>query len=125
MDFILISQSLSAHVKNVEILASILSDHSALLLNIDLFVDKKGPGFWKMDTSFLHHQDFKEAMSQAINQVIEKNKKEANDNLLSWEMIKNEIVGQTICYSARKIKEQNDIYDNVEKQIKEIENKID
>lgn len=125
LDFFLISESFSSLVKKSEILPSILSDHSVVLLDIALDADKRGPGFWKMNTKWINHPEFKQIMNEAIDSVLIKNQQEKLDPLLNWEMIKNEIVGVSIGFSVHKAKEQNKIFEEMEAKILQIENNID
>ena len=54
LDYWLISNSLQDLIKDVDIIAAIRTDHSAILLHLqELDECKRGSGFWKMNTSLL------------------------------------------------------------------------
>ena len=59
LDYWLISNSLQDLIKDADIIAAIRTDHSAILLHLqELEECKRGPGFWKMNTSILTDKIF-------------------------------------------------------------------
>lgn len=125
LDYFIISQSLESMVKQVDIMPSLISDHSPLLLKIQICQEQRGPGFWKMNTKWLNNKDYKEQVIDRIKQVVDKNKREKLDPQMNWEMIKNEIVSHNIQYSVLKAKENKADLKMLEEAISSIENKID
>ena len=50
LDYIFVSNSLQESVTQTEIIPSVLSDHSAVILKLGPLVgDKRGPGYWKFN----------------------------------------------------------------------------
>ena len=63
LDYWLISDTLQDLIKNVDIIAAIKTDHSAIALRLQGFEEtKKGQGFWKMNTSLLSDENFIQLM---------------------------------------------------------------
>jgi exonuclease III len=54
LDFFLISQRLMCSVTSANISVGYKTDHSLIEIRIALHFNPKGPGFWKLNTSFLN-----------------------------------------------------------------------
>ena len=109
LDYFLVSQELIPFAKKCDIVHAPESDHSAvsLILQSDHQNQKRGPGFWKFNTSLLKDETYVSALK--INFPIFKEKyKETQDLGLKWDLIKMEIRGFTIQYSKRKAKKNRD-----------------
>ena len=92
------------------------TDHSLIYLKLNLYDERRGPGFWKMNTSLLHDLDYIALVQQAIKDVIDiyavpgqdvrnQNIRLNIDDQLFFEMLKMEVRGRSISYSAKKKKE--------------------
>ena len=69
LDYWLISNSLQDLIKDVDIIAAIRTDHSAILLHLqELEECKRGPGFWKMNTSLLTDKIFVQKMKEKLEE---------------------------------------------------------
>ena len=105
LDMFICSRHLLYMTESAEIKPGIKSDHS--IINIKLSVQdlvKKGPGFWKFNSSLL----IDEAYIAKINEVIHncETKYEGIENkALKWDVIKCEIRSETISYASWKAKE--------------------
>ena len=90
LDYWLISDSLQDLIKNVDIIAAIKTDHSAIVLHLQGFEEtKKGPGFWKMNTSLLSDENFIQLMK--TNLEIWKEGKDFSDKRVAWDWIKYKV----------------------------------
>lgn len=107
IDFILISSCLLSRIVKTDIIATTISDHSALFLEIDLVDEKRGKGFWKFNESFLKNNEFCELIEKSIDEVLVKNVSENLDPLMNWEMIKNQVIGESIRFSVIKARDKN------------------
>lgn len=59
LDYWLISDTLQDSIKNVDMIAAIKTDHSAIVLHLqDVEETTRGPGYWKMNTSLLTDENF-------------------------------------------------------------------
>ena len=105
LDFFLASYGLFDKIKSSDIVPGYNSDHSSVILNIDLNKIIRGKGYWKLNCSHLQNQDYIDLIKQTIRNTVEINS-EANPNLL-WDTVKMAIRGESIKYGASKKKEIN------------------
>ena len=69
LDFFLITNNLLKFVKSSKILPSIRSDHSLIELNIRTEGPKRGPGTWKLNTSLLNDEEYKQKIKSLITEI--------------------------------------------------------
>ena len=105
LDYFLISNNLSNSVASCSQKASFKSDHSVVLLKLELKNEEKGPGYFKLNNSLLLDEEYKVKIRQCINEITTINK-DANPNTL-WELIKGNIRNETIKYATFKKKQNN------------------
>lgn len=125
IDFFLLTSTLVSRVERVDIIPSATSDHSILFLDISMEEEKRGRGLWRLNTRWLQNDDYKKLIQDSIDQVVIKNAKENLDPLMNWEMIKNEITGQTIKFSYQQAKVKNQEIGDLENKIASAQNSID
>ena len=120
LDFILLSYGLADKIENTDIVPGIKSDHSALTLSFVTVLHKKGPGYWKLNCSYLKDADFIEGVKNTISDTVELN---PNTNpMLLWDTIKCQIRGFSVNYSAKKKKSKINIIQVLEKRLQRLEN---
>lgn len=100
LDYFIISFGLSNLVESSHICPSILTDHSLIKIKICLENNPRGPGFWKFNCSLLSDQDYVQIVKHAIRETVAI-EDGINPDLL-WETIKLRIRTDTIQYSSRK-----------------------
>ena len=85
LDFWIISKDMMAKVVSTDIRPVLKGDHNAISLKLRLSDLSKGPGYWKLNTSLLTDENFK----QEIKAIIEKckNINEASE-VMKWETLK-------------------------------------
>ena len=105
LDYFLISDDLCNLTKKCDILLAPESDHSAVSIHIqsDILAQKKGPGFWKFNTTLLQDESYITALRENLPKFKEKYI-DLSDSGLKWDLIKMEIRGFTVKYSKRKAK---------------------
>ena len=105
LDFFLVSDDLCSQTKKCEILLAPESDHSAVSIHIqsDVLAQKKGPGFWKFNTTLLEDEVYISSLQENLPKFKEKYC-DLTDSGLKWDLIKMEIRGFTVKYSKRKAK---------------------
>ena len=101
------------------------SDHSAIVLNIQSFDQRKkpGPGFWKFNASLLEDKEYVEKMRQNIPAFIEKHRN-VLDLGLKWDVIKMEIRGFTVQYSKRRARLEKDKKNQLLIKLNELQEKL-
>ena len=68
LDFFIVSQSLMCNVTNTDILAGYKTDHS-VTIQIAIRSNPRGPGFWKLNTSFLSETEYINQIRATIESV--------------------------------------------------------
>ena len=101
LDYWLISDSLHDLVTRVDIIASIKTDHSAIVLELkEIEENCKGPGFWKLNTSLLANPEYVKTITSELPTWV----KEANDlsnNRIKWDWLKFKIKMSSIAFSKK------------------------
>ena len=100
----LISNSLQDLIKDVNIIAAIRTDHSAIFLHLQEIEEcQRGLGFWKMNTSLLTDENFVQKMKEKLDQW-KKEGEEFSDVRVAWDWIKYNVRLFTINYSKEVTK---------------------
>lgn len=125
IDFFLVSSALMADLVKSDIISTPISDNSALYLELKPSQGGRGKGFWKLNEKYLEQDEYVKLIEQSIERVLIKNQEEKLDPLMNWEMVKNEVVGQTIVYSVRKSKEEKVEFEQYQQRIQQLEEYLD
>ena len=139
LDFFLISETLMQSVNDLEILPSYRSDHSTVVLSIEINDFVKGKGLWKFNVSLLKDKAYINTVKKCIIDTKEQymlpvyNTEFIKDNInndmveftishkLFLEMLLMEIRGKTISYSAYRKKKEKEKEDSLVKEISSLE----
>ena len=108
LDYFLLSGELFYNVHSSFIKPSIKSDHSILILKINIFKEqKRGPGFWKFNTALLQDDVYIDVIRELIESLKITYAYILNHGL-KWDLIKSEIHQFTIdyCKTQAKIRRQ-------------------
>ena len=91
-----------------------------------LHSNQRGPGFWKLNTSFLSDIDYVNQIRTAIQEVLAEyeNDDDVNPALL-WEMIKLKVREQSLKYAADKKTKLNRKEEELEKRINVLQTLIE
>lgn len=138
LDFFLVSEIFMTSVENIDILPSYRSDHSTVVLSLKLNEFTKGKGLWKFNNSLLKDIEY----AKLIRDCIQHTKEQYMIPVYNIEYIRNNenfpiqmkisdqlfletlliiIRGKTISYSAFKKKQNNLREENLQKEIKLLE----
>ena len=97
-----------------------------ITLRLSLHSNSRGPGFWKLNTSFLTELEYINQIKTTIQETYDeyKNDESVNPSLL-WEMIKLKVREKTLRYSKNKTKQakQREIY--LEQTIARLQGELD
>ena len=97
------------------------SDHDIPYIIYQFTKEKRGPGFWKLNTSLLNEKEYCEVVIEAITE----HKKQTFDSpTKKLEFINMKVRGLSIRYSAWKKKAENNKLRAIEKKLQEIKNDI-
>ena len=126
LDFFLISTCLYSDVVKTEINPGYKTDHSIITLSLTTQANTRGPGLWKLSTSFLADINFVNEVKKVIKDTIDQYKEDKNvDDSLLWEMIKMNIRESSIKYGAIKKKHQKTKQILLEEQISVLEKEFE
>ena len=123
LDFWLISDVCREDIEGTDIIPSINSDHSAIILhfnNIDR--QKHGPSFWKFNASLLNDENFVLLINQSALLWLDEFK-EVIDKRVLWDLIKYRIRQVTINYSKEKARQRRQKIFDIENSRKVLEEK--
>jgi hypothetical protein len=119
--FFIISVGLSNITRKTDISYGFKSDHSFLSLEIDKQQLKRGTGFYKLNTSLLLDNNYKDNLQRLILEKSSMNKTQnINPNLL-WEFVKSDIRGYSIKYSSKIKKQESEDIKNKERELNSLE----
>ena len=71
-----------------DIVAGYKTDHSMISLSLGLTENIRGPGLWKLNTSFLSDEEYLKCIKNVILKTCDDYKDKDVDDALLWEMIK-------------------------------------
>ena len=96
----MISSSLIIAITNADILPGYSTDHSLITIHLAGNNNPRGPGFWKLNTSFLLDSEYIEIIKKTIHEVAMENTN--NDDVvvvLLWDTIKMHILSSSLKYA--------------------------
>ena len=101
LDYILVSDTFEQYVDKVQLAPGFRSDHSMLSIIVSIQQHKRGPGYWKLNTSFLKDAEYLEKMNALIEIELSQN---FSSFRTKWELLKLSAGGLTVQFTARKQK---------------------
>ena len=137
LDFFLITPDIHNRVVSTDIKTSLRSDHSLVSISLDFGLFKRGRGFWKFNTSLLHDHDYVQLVKQCIEHVLGiyriplhedtgiTEETFSIDYRTLFEMMKLEIRGKSISFSANKKRQTSKEENELENQINKLQKNID
>ena len=82
------SNTLQEPVTQIEIIPSVLSDHSTVILRLRPSVgDKRGPGYWKFNSSLVNDKLFVSQMNSKIEDYFHEIM-EISNPVIRWDFLK-------------------------------------
>ena len=123
IDYLLLSSNICNYVEECNILYGHRSDHSAITLTVIKKVPKRGPGFWKMNTSLLLHECNRQEIRKVIRSTIESHPDMNVCNL--WEYVKYSVKQKCIELSSKVRKDLKDNFQLLSKSIERLQTEFD
>ena len=124
MDYFLISDQLQEQIKTTEIIPSVQSDHSTLIMKIgSIRQEAKGQSYWKFNTSLVHDKSFVEMMKSEIVKY-DMELSEFNDPRIRWDYLKYRMRQFARRYSIDKARGHIEKRKDLEQKVKELESLI-
>ena len=119
LDFFVISFGLADRVECSDVKFGLLSDHSAICLDISFNNNPRGRGFWKYNCSLINDREYVDLVKTTVNTTVVDNA--GTDDILLWDTIKCQIRGATIKYSASKRKKKRNELLILENKLEELQ----
>ena len=121
MDYFLTSDQLQEQIKRIEIIPSVQSDHSTLIMKIgSIRQEAKGQSYWKFNTSLVYDKSFVELMkSEIVKYYTELS--EFNDPRIRWDYLKYRMRQFAWRYSIDKARGRREKRNDSEQKVKELE----
>ena len=97
-----------------------------ITLDLSLHTNRRGPGLWKLNTSFLTETGYVNLIKATIKEVQgEYEKDDMVNRALLWDMTKLKIREKSLQYTANKAKKTKDREVELEQAISKLELKMD
>ena len=114
------------NVTHTDISAGFKTDHSMVTIQVALHTNPRGPGFWKLNTSFLSETEYINQIKTTIEGIKDEyqNEKSLNASLL-WEMIRLKVREQGVRYAKTKKAKMLREEEELEKKINILQWQID
>ena len=110
------------NVKSTNITTGYKTDHSLIEVTIATHSNRRGPSFWKLNTSLLSEIDYINQIRVTIKNTQEEYKNDSFvDDALMWEMIKLKIREQSLKYSTVKKTKISRYEEELEKEINSLQ----
>ena len=103
LDYFMISSSLTTAITKADILPGYKTDHSLIIIHLASSSYPRGPGFWKLNTSFLLDSEYIELIKKTIDEIAEEYRN--NDDvhaIFLWDTMKMQIRSSSLKYAREK-----------------------
>ena len=91
-----------------------ITDHKALIHTMKISDNCRGPGYWKLNASFLHDAPYIEQVNKIIRNTL--HDETVDSHMIKWELFKLKVKEFSIRYGILKAKEKDNRIKDLEKQ---------
>ena len=117
LDLILITESMLQFVDLVVVNPGFRTDHSEVRVELKYKMNRRGPGYWKLNASLLQNPDYLEKINNLLD--IEMDQKHLYKSRKEhWEIIKLTVRGTSLQFAARKKKAIKNKLEVLERKLK-------
>ena len=103
LDYLMISSSLATAITNADILPGYKTDHSLITIHLASNSNPRGPGFWKLNTTFLLDSEYIELIKKTIDEEAKEYRNNDDvDAVLLWDTMKMQIGSSSLKYAREK-----------------------
>lgn len=124
IDYVLSTKSLINYVKSITIKDAPVPDHKAIICHLEFSNNKRGSGYWKLNTSILEENVYKQGILNVLQNTISQYQNVLCKRKL-WDMCKIRFKEFSIQYSVKRNKQLKSEVQNLELALTNIESKID
>ena len=122
LDYFLVTDTFRNLINKSTIQQGYKTDHSLISLNINFSIQKRGPGYFKLNNSLILDDNYNTNIIKCINDTVNSNRL-AKPEIL-WELIKGNIRNYTIKFASSKRKKEKEYEENLQNEINTLENLI-
>ena len=119
IDLALVSGGLDHNIEIVQYLSSIKTDHRAIYMVVDMVQHERGVGYWKLNCSLLHEQNYISLINTEIQRTLES--VIHKEPMEKWEVLKERIKKTSIEYSKSKSSEDKLVLAQLSESVNEFE----
>ena len=119
IDFVLISAGLDQKAKMVQYISSIMTDHRAIYLVLEMEASERGTGYWKFNNSLLQIKEYIDIMNKSIEQCLDEHK--TKSAACKWETLKVKIKKVSTEFARNKVTEDKLIIAQLSEKVNEYE----
>ena len=126
LDFFLVNQSVANIATLSDIYPGYKSDHSMMTFKLSLDSNPRGPGLWKLNTSFLTEINYVNQIKATVQEMRDEYREDDSVSLsLLWEMIKLKLGEKSLSYSKTRKKQTKQRETELEQKIAKLEEELD
>ena len=97
------SSTLNLKIWNADILPGYKTDHSLITIHLASNSNPRGPGFWKLNTTFLLDSEYIELIKKTIDEEAKEYRNNDDvDAVLLWDTMKMQIGSSSLKYAREK-----------------------
>ncbi len=122
IDFVFVSPSLIPYMAPIDILPILIFDHSPIMSKIQLSANTDKATRWRYNITLLTNPGFLTSLKAELMEFLVINRTECDNPQILWEITKCFIRGFCISFSFTLSKARNKHFNELEKQIKILEN---
>ena len=116
LDYMLVSESVVQFLDEIKVAPGFRTDHSMLCAEMEFNCKRRGPGYWKFNTSLLRDKDF----LQSINNLLDIELGQSNlydSKRQQWEVLKLTLRNSIIQYSTHRARSNRNKLEVLERKL--------
>ena len=122
IDYALISGGLDQHISYITYISSIMTDHRAMYMVVDLNLKERGNGYWKFNNQLLQNLEYLDYLNKEIEKCIASLKQKNPEE--KWEKLKERIKKKTIEFSRKNTSEEKLIISQLSEMVNDYESRL-
>ena len=119
LDYFFVTEHALQYVEDIQIIPGFRTDHSIVSIIWNIDHTKRGPGYWKFNTSLLRDGDYIEKIKNCIKVELDNSRDMTVKT--RWEMLKIVLRSTTMQYSKAKSLAKHNLLTALEKKLKSLE----
>ena len=122
LDYIFVTKCIMSNVERCDIIPSFCTDHSMVILTFCITQQKRGRGFWKLNTSLLQDENYIEKMNEVLEDIL---KTPFEGVQKKWDFLKYKVKSETVKFSKIKKNSEKNKLEAMERKGRRLQDQID